>query len=263
MTQTQHRELAIALAGVFADLQNITSPVAGDLGFPHQTTEDPQLQKPHSDGKRCLKDKVAMLLTKNNSLGTLIYDREGNEAEDPYFGDGADLRVLHFDKKPMIYGERDPDNGKVNTIKNNFGSEILSRIQFQFGRNIMIALEHCNTDVIRATYLCCLMQMAKEMDDLTCFYDTTYVFFHDDLEARNIMVSIDDSGSLKITGILDRDSARFVPQFVACAAPRFLWCDELGNCATGKEYKGHEEPEDPDHIEIKQLFDKHVAGRFA
>ena len=49
---------------------------------------------------------------------------------------------------------------------------------------------------------------------------------HLDFRGRNIMVDIQPDDSLKVTGVLDWDSAVFAPRFVGCCPPHWMWADE-------------------------------------
>ena len=259
-TEAQRRDLAVALAKIIEQLQGLVSPVAGEIGFPPQSVEKTAGLDLHEE-KQHLKDRLALIVPTNTSSHPPKHDLLEYGAEETNSDDPIGLKVLHFNKSNLVYGDRDPYNGTVNKLKHNFGSDVLGCYHFQFGRNLMIGLDHCNGDILRSSYFSRLMQVTKEMDDLACFWDSTNVLYHGDLEARNIMVSIDDAGSLKITGILDWDDAKFVPRCVSCYAPRWLWCYKP-HVVPDDECKGHGELDDPDDIEVKQLFDEHVGTTF-
>ena len=53
--------------------------------------------------------------------------------------------------------------------------------------------------------------------------DPNYYFAHGDFYPRNILAEVADTETIRITGIIDWDTAQFVPAFVAHEAPCWLW----------------------------------------
>jgi hypothetical protein len=117
-------------------------------------------------------------------------------------------------------------------------------------------LEHSNAEWDQCS------NIAREMHSRGFLNATDqFHFAHMDLYPRNILVEVIDDSSIKITGVLDWDDALFVPKFVACRAPFWLWegKETMDEC---DEYEALKEPQDPGMKEIKLLFESLVGNEF-
>ncbi len=111
-----------------------------------------------------------------------------------------------------------------------------------------------------------LVTMARQMDDLGLLGDDENCICHLDLlgAPRNIMADIKPDGSLRITGILDWDSAVFAPRFAGCAPPFWLW-DSWDEEEEEEEEDGrhaNDTPSDPGNREIKRIFEETIGSYF-
>ena len=106
-----------------------------------------------------------------------------------------------------------------------------------------------------------LVTMAGQMEALGFLGNDENCVCHLDLlgAPRNIMADIRSDGSLKITGILDWDSAVFAPRFVGCAPPMWLWAwdDEEED-----EKHANDTPSKPEDQEIKKIFEETIGDWF-
>lgn len=106
-----------------------------------------------------------------------------------------------------------------------------------------------------------MVTMADQMDELDFLGSNLNSLCHLDLlgAPRNIMADIKPDGTLKITAILDWDSACFAPTFVGCAPPMWLWAwDEEEE----DEKHANDTPLDPRDREIKRIFEDTVGDSF-
>ena len=107
-----------------------------------------------------------------------------------------------------------------------------------------------------------LVVMARQMNDLDLLGDGKYCLCHLDLNVapRNIMAEIDSKESLRITGILDWDSAIFAPRFVGCAPPMWIWAwsDE----GEEDEFHANDTPTTSEQRQLKTLFEDAVGPTF-
>ncbi|KAK4452745.1 hypothetical protein QBC34DRAFT_492246 [Podospora aff. communis PSN243] len=69
-----------------------------------------------------------------------------------------------------------------------------------------------------------VVTMARDMDAAGIFKDVPYSFFHTDLFPRNLLAVVKPKpGHPVLTGVIDWDSARFFPAFMAAKPPIWLW----------------------------------------
>jgi hypothetical protein len=71
-------------------------------------------------------------------------------------------------------------------------------------------------------------------------FDGTFYLMHIDLAPRNIMAKVSTERTVKITGIVDWDSACFVPYCIAMKAPSWAW----GLSSTNDAYHGTDYSDD-------------------
>jgi Ser/Thr protein kinase RdoA (MazF antagonist) len=90
--------------------------------------------------------------------------------------------------------------------------------------------------------------------------DDTYHFTHMDLYPHNILVNLHPN-SVAITGVLDWDDALFVPSYVACRAPFWLWEGERG-VNEQDEYEALREPETAELKKLKKLFEGMIDEKY-
>lgn len=107
-----------------------------------------------------------------------------------------------------------------------------------------------------------LATMAVQMDELGFLGNDLNCLCHLDLlgAPRNIMVDIKSDGSLRITGILDWDSAVFAPMFVGCAPPMWLWSWNAEE--DEDEVHANDMPLNLGDQAIKRLFEETVGDVF-
>lgn len=89
----------------------------------------------------------------------------------------------------------------------------------------------------------------------------SFHFMHLDLYPRNLLITLNSATSASITGVLDWDSALFVPAFVAYRAPFWLWAENpvAKDYEEFDEYQALREPANPEQRELKQMFEE-MAG---
>lgn len=93
--------------------------------------------------------------------------------------------------------------------------------------------------------------IASEMNDLGMFDQDGYCLSHLDFEARNIMLE-----QQTITGILDWDTALFVPLFMSCVPPFWIWTEKDDE---DDERLPGEIPPTAELRQIKEMFEE-AAG---
>jgi aminoglycoside phosphotransferase (APT) family kinase protein len=136
----------------------------------------------------------------------------------------------------------------------------------QFGRWKYMQLE-LSPDCIWDTYdladrlVTAAIQM-NEMGFLDPFKDEAHSFCltHYDLDPRNIMVDIQEDGTLKISGILDWDLAMFAPKWVHCRPPMWIWVWLDGG--NEDQRKANDAPPTEEQQELKELFEDLVGWEF-
>ncbi|KAF2278239.1 uncharacterized protein EI97DRAFT_456670 [Westerdykella ornata] len=89
--------------------------------------------------------------------------------------------------------------------------------------------------------------------------DEKFHFCHRDFQPRNMLTQIQD-GNPVVTGILDWDSAAFVPKFVSMRAPFFLWSGYADD--EWDEYMAVKNSERPEYKQCKLIFEKVVGPEF-
>ena len=133
----------------------------------------------------------------------------------------------------------------------------------QFGRWMAEELQCNPITIMYKNQMQQLTDVASAMDRLGIFGDSRNVFTHMDLAPRNIMVEVGPDDFIKITGILDWDSAIFAPEFVSCRPPWWLWQDEkFPEDAMENEENAGAEPDDPELVEVKSIFEEIVGDEY-
>ena len=132
----------------------------------------------------------------------------------------------------------------------------------QFGRWKALELRSDPASIGWMQYYDRLVTMARQMDDLGLLGDDENCICHLDLlgAPRNIMADIKSDGSLRITGILDWDSAVFARRFAGCAPPSWLW--ESWDEEEEDERHANDTPSDPRDQEIKRIFEETIGSYF-
>ncbi|KAI1210414.1 uncharacterized protein F4807DRAFT_467180 [Annulohypoxylon truncatum] len=103
-----------------------------------------------------------------------------------------------------------------------------------------------------------LCHMTSEMAAEGWFTNCHTSLAHLDLAPRNILVNPTPNTKRPIiSAILDWDSAVFVPQFMCCQPPMWLWAWNDGGYQD--ECQANEMPSTPEECQIKQLFEE-AAG---
>ena len=127
----------------------------------------------------------------------------------------------------------------------------------QFGRWLAHELLENPAQILYWDYQYQFVQVTKQMDSLDILGDGQNCLCHFDFAARNIMVQFLSDGSLKISGIVDWDSAAFAPKFVSCAPPLWLWTERKYYDA--EESEASSTPSTPEQEQIKEAFDDAVG----
>ena len=261
LTFDQRLNLVDEIASIINQMQEFQSSAAGKIGFPKrllQTSSSPPTASEDVDNldprERTLEEKLALMTTTASKLETLeLADEVRAEIDDT-----GPLQILHYDLV-ATYSANDHYNGTVNNITSNNGRAVLCFLNFQFARHILHTIENCPSDVLQVPTCHRLMQVLREMDEELCLGDDTFNLFHSDLEPRNIMVHIDDddAGKLRVTGVLDWDSAAFVPRAVSCLAPRWVW--SASNTLDSHQREDERDPIDLESVALKGAFDSRMS----
>ena len=127
----------------------------------------------------------------------------------------------------------------------------------QFGRWLAHELLASPLDILYWDYQNRFVQAAKEMADFGFLGDGQNCLCHFDLAARNIMVQVLPNGSVEVSGIVDWDSAVFVPIFVSCAPPSWLWTNQDDYDTDEKEAEGTACTSEQE--EIRDIFEEVVG----
>jgi hypothetical protein len=90
--------------------------------------------------------------------------------------------------------------------------------------------------------------------------DTEYHFCHTVLHDRNILVEIPEDWTVRISGLLAWDTAIFVPKFLSCAPPMWIWLSEEDDGED--EALAEKTPDHPGGKELKQVFEDTVGPGF-
>ena len=133
----------------------------------------------------------------------------------------------------------------------------------QFGRWMAEELQCNPISILYKNQWQQLKDVVSAMNRLGILRDSRNVFTHMDLAPRNIMVELGPDDFIKITGILDWDSALFAPDFVSCRPPWWLWQDEkFPEDAMEDELNACEEPDDPELLEVKTIFEEIMGDEY-
>jgi aminoglycoside phosphotransferase (APT) family kinase protein len=91
-------------------------------------------------------------------------------------------------------------------------------------------------------------------------HSAQYHFTHLDLHPRNILVTVEGSTKISMTGVLDWDSALFTPAYMAFRAPYWMWADE--NACDDDETQALREPPENEieECDLKRMFEE-MAGQ--
>ena len=111
--------------------------------------------------------------------------------------------------------------------------------------------QHFPQDPKKADSFKRLSALAQEMHDAGLFQHVTHCLCHHPLTPRDIIVSILNDNSIKITGILGWSDAIIAPCFTACRPPSWLWDSENAN----------EVPKSAEQRELKRIFEETVGGQ--
>jgi hypothetical protein len=105
-----------------------------------------------------------------------------------------------------------------------------------------------------------LVQIIKKLHELGFLPDEDkFHLCHMDFQARNILVVL-HKGNIKVTGVLDWDSAVFGPKFLSKRAPFFIWD---GECADEEdENNALVVPETAEEKEFKAIFEEMADEEF-
>ncbi|KAF2874698.1 phosphotransferase enzyme family-domain-containing protein [Massariosphaeria phaeospora] len=119
--------------------------------------------------------------------------------------------------------------------------------------------KQAHSDFVFTTIWARFEKMINKLQELEFFDDNDrFHFYHGDFYPRNLLVEVIDESSVQLTGILDWDSAAFVPKFMSTRAPFFLWADD-------DAFEEEESdvlittPDNPEKLEYKRIFEE-IAG---
>lgn len=105
-----------------------------------------------------------------------------------------------------------------------------------------------------------LRVMVKEMDEVDCFGRPPFVLDHGNPPAWNIQIQVKDVEHVEITSISGWQGAMFVPQFVSCVPPWWIWDWVAADRSEYlKEPVSYGTPADPDARALKDIFDELVG----
>lgn len=191
-----------------------------------------------------------------------LVETANQEGGEPHF------KIVPFD----IRNPRDPEwkekQMKCTTLAEDnaktlqwYSEDTLNFFATQFGRSRAEELTRVPTSILDDHQMQRLAEVASAMDRLGVFGDNENCLAHLDLAPRNIMVQVDTDESIQVTAVLDWDSAVFAPKLVSCRPPWWLWQDEKydGIDPMEDETNADDEPEDPELLEIKNLFEDTVG----
>lgn len=185
-------------------------------------------------------------------------------------GGKVQFKIVPFD----IRNPRDPEwkdnQAKRTTLAEEnaevlewYGKDTISFFATQFGRWRAQELTKVPTRILWDHQMQRLTEVASAMNGLGVF-DNENCLAHLDLAPRNIMVQVDNDESIKITAVLDWDSAVFAPRFVSCRPPWWLWQDAKYEHVDPMEdeTKADDELDDPELLEIKNLFEDTIGDNW-
>ncbi|KAL8813133.1 MAG: hypothetical protein Q9200_000481 [Gallowayella weberi] len=107
-----------------------------------------------------------------------------------------------------------------------------------------------------------LTTVAQQMDAVGLFKDVYFCLCHLDLAPRNVMVEIKPDNSVRISGVLDWDSAVFGPNFTTCEPPSWIWAwsEDEDEDEEYEEIHANDTPATPENQELKHKFEE-VVGK--
>ncbi len=146
------------------------------------------------------------------------------------------------------------------SITKSYGKTTLHFLATQFGRWFAEELTRDPMSIYHWDYMHRLTKAASQMDRFGCLGDDDNCLTHLDIAGRNIMAELGPDDSLTVTGYLDWDSAMFVPKFVACAPPWWLWQDKNDNTdSQEEESKAGDIPVSLEDQETKRAWEEVVG----
>lgn len=173
------------------------------------------------------------------------------------------FKTIPFDiKNPhdMEYQKRQANSSTLEDenaeVLHWYEEDTLNFFATQFGRWKAEELRRDPTTILWRDQMQRLTDVASAMNRLGIFRGNENCLAHLDLAPRNIMVELETDESIRITGILDWDSAVFAPKFVSCRPPWWLWQDEKYPVDPMlDDTNADDELDDPELLEIKNLFE--------
>ena len=258
----QRRGLAIQIAQIIRQMQDVKSPVAGRIGIithiqPVTSGESSDKTPGIEAVELSLEKKLAFLtmtgLPSDTSEASTAFEQAEAKMDSTHT-----LQVLHFDLNTNFDGG-DHFNGTACTVKRD-NYPVLSFFNFQFVRQMLKTLQTSPNGALITGIYRKLMQVALEMEEDDCLGRQVFNLFHGDLEPRNLLVHICNFGEVHIAGILDWDNSAFVPGPVSCIAPRWIWSikEELDS----SERDDEDDPTDPEQKALKEAFDNAIGEDF-
>ena len=193
---------------------------------------------------------LALQAVRNSTPG--IIEASGDDGAQSYI-------VRPFDVKSAYDGDwksKIPDF-KPNEATATSQQDPLQWFGTQFGRWLAFELLQSPDQILYWDYQLRFVKAAREMEEIGFLGDGQNCLHHFDLAARNFMVQIQPDGSPTISGIVDWDSAAFVPTFVSCAPLSWLWTSKTHYDSNGNEVDGT--PSTPQQEEIKEVFEEVVG----
>lgn len=152
------------------------------------------------------------------------------------------------------------DNSRIVEM---YGTTTLHFLATQSGRWFGEELTREPKNILYGDHMHRLTEAAAQMNRVCCLGDDENCLTHLDLAGRNIMAEVGSDDSLTITGYLEWDSACFVPKFVTCAPPWWLWQDEDDDTDyQDNESKARDTLQSPQNQEIKRAFEETVGEDF-
>ncbi|KAH7068513.1 hypothetical protein FB567DRAFT_615273 [Paraphoma chrysanthemicola] len=105
------------------------------------------------------------------------------------------------------------------------------------------------------------IEITNKLADTGFVPDTdSFHLYHADFQSRNLLFAVTSPTSVRLTGVMDWDSAFFAPKFMSTRAPFFLWsgddADELD------EGGAVIDPTDSGKLELKRVFEDVVGEAF-
>ena len=194
--------------------------------------------------KRPIAEQYARLLLDLQGVTSQI----AGVIEGPTTGN-EDFKIVHFD---LGWGSEKP---LPTDVPGN--STTIEMLKTQFARLRAESLRCEPPDMFDIEFWNQLEAAALEMHQAGVFNNTKHVLCHLDLMPRNIMIKLDPEVS--ISGVLDWDSAVFLPEFMSCAPPSWIWAwdDEEDN----DEEAANTLPSTIENQQLKRLFEDVVGQR--